>query len=47
MKADLFEKLKSNWNQTWFIDTMWDPLYVHAVKGHISRLKVISGQVVR
>ena len=29
-----FEKLKSDWNQTWFMDTIWDPLYVHAVRGH-------------
>ena len=26
--------INSDWNQTWFIDTMiWDPLHVHAVKG--------------
>ena len=43
----LFEKLKSDWNQTWCIDTLWDPLNVHVVKGHISRSKVIRGQVVR
>ena len=41
-----FEKLKSDWNQTWFIDTIWDSLYVHVVKGHIPRSKV-RGQVVR
>ena len=31
----LFEKLKSNWKQTWFIDKIWEPSYVHAVKGHL------------
>ena len=39
MKVTLFEK--SNWDQTWFIDIMWDPPYVNAVKGHIPRSKVI------
>ena len=32
-------KLKSDWNQTWFIDKIWEPSYVHAVhtkvKGHL------------
>ena len=41
MKVASFEKLKSNWNQTLFIDTIWDHLYVHSVKGHIPRSKVI------
>ena len=43
----LFEKIKSDWNQTWFIDIIWDPLFFHVVKGHIPRLKVMKGQVVR
>ena len=47
MKVVLFEKLKSDWNQTWFIDTIWDPLYVHAVKSHKPMSKVIRGQAVR
>ena len=47
MKVVSFEKLKSDWSQTWFIDTIWGPLYVHAVKGQIPRSKVIRGQVVR
>ena len=46
MKVVAFEKLKVNWNQTWCIDTTWDALYVHVVKGHIPRSKVIRGQVV-
>ena len=36
-----FEKLKSDLNQTWFIDIILEPSYVHAVKGHIPRSKVI------
>ena len=47
MRVASFEKLKSDWNQTWFIDTIWDPLNVYAVKGHIPWSKVIRGQVVR
>ena len=31
----LFEKLMSDWNQTWFIDIIWEPSYVHGVKGHM------------
>ena len=40
---NVFEKLKPDWNQTWFMDTIWDPLYVHVIKGHIPRSKVIRG----
>ena len=47
VKVASFEKLKSDWNQTWFIDVIWEPSYVHVVKGHILRSKVIWGQVVR
>ena len=42
----LFEKMKSIRNQTWFINTIWDPLYVDAVKCHLQRSMVIRGQVV-
>ena len=38
MKMASSEKLKSDWNQTWFIDIIWEPLYVHAVKR--SQIKV-------
>ena len=41
MKVASFEKLKSDLNQTWFIDILWEPSYVHAVKGHILMSKVI------
>ena len=30
-----FEKLKSDWNQTWVKDAMGVPLYVNEVKGHV------------
>ena len=32
MKMALLEKLKSDLNQTWFIDIIWEPSYVHEVK---------------
>ena len=47
VKMASFEKLKSNLNQTWFIDIICEPSYVHAVKIHVSRSNVIGGQVVR
>ena len=35
MKMVLFEKLKSDSNQTWLkYGQIWGPSYVHAVKGH-------------
>ena len=43
VKVFSYEKLKSDWKQTWFIDKMLDHLYVHAAKGHIPRSK--SSQV--
>ena len=27
-----FEKLKSDWNQTWFMNMEWEPSYVDEVK---------------
>ena len=42
MKVASFEKLKSDWNQIWFVDIIWEPLYVHVSKGHKSRSKVIK-----
>ena len=41
MKMVSFEKLKSDLNQTYFIDIIWKPSYVFVVKGHKSRSKVI------
>ena len=42
MKMASFEKLKSHLSQTWFIDIIWKPSYVHGVKGHKSRSKVTN-----
>ena len=36
-----------DFNQSWVIDATWEPSFVDEVKGHILRLKVIWGQVVR
>ena len=47
MKVVSFEKLKSDWDQTWLTDTIWDTLYVHSVVGDTPRLKVTGGQVAR
>ena len=47
LKLISLEKMKSDWNQTWFMDVIWELLYVHEVKGHKSRSKVIWGQPVR
>ena len=44
MKVVSFESWKSHRNATGLLYNVWDPLYVHAVKGHISRSK---DQVVR
>ena len=38
--------MKSDWNQTWFIDIIWLPSWSQS-RGHITRLKVNWGQVVR
>ena len=41
------EKVKSDWNQTWFIDRIRGT-FIHAVKSHIiDMLKVIQGHIVR
>ena len=44
-ESGLTWKVESDWNQTWFIDIMGTFTDIHAVKGHISRSKVIWGQV--
>ena len=41
VKFTSFEKLKSDFNQTWFIDIMCEPSYVHEARCHILRSKVI------
>ena len=35
-----FEKLKSDWNQTWVKNATGAPLYVNEVKGHVLRSRV-------
>ena len=35
-----------DFNQSWVINATWEPSFVDEVKGHISRSKVIGGQVV-
>ena len=44
-----FEKLKSNLNQTWFIDIIWEPSYVYVVKRPQIKVKghLTLGQLVR
>ena len=42
-----FEKLKSDWDQTWFMDIKWEPSLCWWSQGHILRSKVIWGQVGR
>ena len=32
MQMASFEKLKSDLDQTWFIDIIWEPSYIHVVK---------------
>ena len=47
LKLVSLDKMKSDWNQAYFMDVIWEPSYVHGVKGHKSRSKVIGGQPVR
>ena len=36
-----FEKLMSNYNQTWVKDVIGVPSYVNEVKGHVPRSRII------
>ena len=36
-----------DFNQSWVIGAAWEPSFVAEVKGHMSRSKVIWGQVVK
>ena len=36
-----------DFNQSWVIDAIWKPAFVDKIWGHLSRSKVIWGQVVR
>ena len=42
----IWKVAKSDWNQTWFIDIICEPSYVHAIKGH-TKVKGHLRQVVR
>ena len=35
-----------DYNQTWIIDALWEPSRYDALRGHMTRSKVIGGQIV-
>ena len=45
-KLLLFEQVRFNYNQTWIIGALWEPSHYDALGGHMTRSKVIWGQVV-
>ena len=47
-KLLLFEQVHFNYNQTWYIHVgaLWEPSHYDALRGHMTRLKVIGGQIV-
>ena len=42
----LFEQVRFNYNQTWYIGALWEPSHYDALRGHMTRSKVIGGQIV-
>ena len=42
----LFEQVRFNYNQTWYLGTLWEPSHYDALRGHMTRSKVIGGQIV-
>ena len=46
-KLLLFEQVRFNYNQTWMIGALWEPSHYGALGGHMTRSKVIWGQIVR
>ena len=46
-KLLLFEQVRFNYNQTWIIGALWEPSHYDALGGHMTRSKVIWGQIVR
>ena len=40
------EQVRSDYNQTWIIDALWEPSSYDALRGHMTRSKVIGGQIV-
>ena len=45
-KLLLFEQVRFNYNQTWIIGALWEPSHYDALGGHMTRSKVICGQIV-
>ena len=46
-KLLLFEHVRVNYTQTWVIGALWEPSHYDALGGHMTRSKVIWGQIVR
>ena len=40
------EQVRSDYNQTWIIGALWEPSRYDALRGHMTRSKVIGGQFV-
>ena len=45
-KLLLFEQVRFNYVQTWIIGALWEPSHYDALGGHMTRSKVIWGQIV-
>ena len=45
-KLLLFEQVRFNYVQTWTIGALWEPSHYDALGGHMTRSKVIWGQIV-
>ena len=45
-KLLLFEQVRFSYNQTWYIGALWEPSHYDALLGHMTRSKVIGGQIV-
>ena len=45
-KLLLFEQVRFNYNQTWNIGALWEPSHYDALRSHMTRSKVIGGQIV-
>ena len=45
-KLLLFEQVRFNYNQTWYIGALCEPSHYDALRGYMTRSKVIGGQIV-
>ena len=45
-KLLLFEQVRFNYNQTWILGALWEPSHNDTLGGHMTRSKVIWGQIV-